>query len=422
MKNKAVWFFAFLAVLAVALAGIYLWVDRDRDENFVNVAVAQQKDLVQVIAMPGTVKADGVYKVSAEIAAPVKSVLVNEWDYVKKGQLLAELDVRDYFLELESREINLKLAEAKLNLAKAGARVEEINKIKISLEKARISKEQLKRDLSRMEKLYEAGAVPAVEVEKLRTEVAKMQKKVEKLENDLKLVEQGARLEEIQMLELKVEQARVKVEEVKQRLKKAKIYSPVAGYVLSKDIEEGQVITKGKPIFEILSEESLKNLMVEVEVAESYIWGIEHGQEVIVRSDIFRGKEYKGKVDRLAVAAKEGLLPGEENHYIVSIELLNVDEDEKILPGMSVEVVFELKSVDAVVVPLDAVVEDAVTGKVTVWVVDEEGRVEERDVKIGLMNEKEVEIISGLEVGERVILSPSIYLKDGDYVKVNQSE
>ena len=206
MKNKAVWFFAFLAVLAVALAGIYLWVDRD--ENFVNVAVAQQKDLVQVIAMPGMVKADGVYKVSAEIAAPVKSVLVNEWDYVKKGQLLAELDVRDYFLELESREINLKLAEAKLNLAKAGARVEEINKIKISLEKARISKEQLKRDLSRMEKLYEAGAVPAVEVEKLRTEVAKMQKKVEKLENDLKLVEQGARLEEIQMLELKVEQAK----------------------------------------------------------------------------------------------------------------------------------------------------------------------------------------------------------------------
>ncbi|MCL0067840.1 hypothetical protein M1N67_02770, partial [Peptococcaceae bacterium] len=123
-----------------------------------------------------------------------------------------------------------------------------------------------------------------------------------------------------------------------------------------------------------------------------------------------------------AVAAKEGLLPGEENHYIVSIELLNVDEDDKILPGMSVEAVFELKSVDAVVVPLDAVVEDVVTGKVTVWVVDEEGRVEERDVKIGLMNEKEVEIISGLKVGERVILSPSIYLKDGDYVKVNQSE
>ena len=407
----------FLLVISGISAGVYFLTAKD--ENFVSVAVAQQKDLTQVITVPGTVKADGIYRVAAEIAAPVKRVLLKEWDYVKKGQLLAELDVEDYFLELKSSEINLKLAEAELNLAKAGARAEEINKVKISLEKAKISEEQIKKDLSRMEKLYQAGAVPAVEVEKLKTELDKIQKEIEKLENDLKLVKQGARLEEIKILELKIEQARVKVEEIKQRLNKAKIYSPVTGYVLNKKVETGQIMTKGRPMFEILSDKCLKSLKVEVEVAESYIWGIERGQKVFIKSNLFRGKEYKGTVDKLAVAAKESLLPGEENHYIVSI-ILDIDEAEKIFPGMSVEAVFELKIDNAVVVPRDAVVEDEITSKVVTWVVDEEGRVEEREIEIGIMNEEEVEIIRGLKVGERVILSPSVYLKSGDYVKVKE--
>lgn len=415
MKARA-WLIV-LGVLFLVGMGIWFWQVRaaaSRSGIAVNVAAASQGHLTRELEVPGTLEMDEVYHVTARISAPVQQINVQVGQQVRAGQLLARLDVSDYQSEVDRYQAQLDQAIAELAVARLGARPQEIASLEASLRQANAALEQARRDWQRLEELQKAAAIAPQQVEQSRLEVIRLQEEVAKLEQQLDKAREGARPEEINVLEAKIREARAGLERAKQQVSYGQVVSPADGSILSKDIQPGQMLSPGMPMFTIGRRDKL---VVEAEVPEGNLWAIQVGQEARISGAVLHGKDYRGRVLWIAPVAEENLLKNEEARFIVTLTL-SQEEGQELRPGMNVKVHFTASSPNAVIIPADALVEkEGDTDVDTVWTV-EGGKARRRTVRLGLKTEQLVEVVSGLKAGEEVIVAPPPELTDGCLVRL----
>lgn len=176
--------------------------------------------------------------------------------------------------------------------------------------------------------------------------------------------------------------------------------APAAGTIIRRDGEAGQVVGADKPIFWL---SCCAPLRVSAEVDEEDIAQVRAGQEVLIRADAFSGKIFHGTVQSITPKGDPVA-----RTYRVRISL---PADTPLMIGMTAETNIVLRRAEnALLVPAGAVKED------TAWVV-ENGRVEPRRVTIGARGASEVEILSGIDVGDRIIAAPGPGLKAGQAVR-----
>ncbi|MCL5290003.1 MAG: efflux RND transporter periplasmic adaptor subunit [Bacillota bacterium] len=396
MKPKA--WFLLIGVVLLVVGSIWIWkvhAGASQDVLSIYAAEVREKQISKELENSGTVEMENVYHITARVSAPVSKVAVQVGQEVKAGQLLAQLDVDDYHFEVERYQALVNEALANLEVAGSGAGVLETAVMEEAGPQRVTALEQSRRDLERLETLLAAGAVTVQEVEKKRLEAAQLKASA-------------------QALEAKLQESRTGLAKAKQQVAYGRVTSPVAGYVLTKEVQPGQTVSQGMPMF-TLGKNS--DLVVKAEIPESRLWAIEVGKEVQITSDALRGREYRGVVKRIAPVANEDLLSNEEATYDVTIMLPNVVWQE-VRPGMNVKVRFTASSPRALTIPADALVErEGQAGTPLVWVV-ENGKAQSREVRLGLQTEQAVEVVHGLRTGEKVVLSPPVDLKEGSPVQM----
>jgi RND family efflux transporter MFP subunit len=179
------------------------------------------------------------------------------------------------------------------------------------------------------------------------------------------------------------------------------IVAPMDGVVLRRDGEIGEIAESGQILFRIGVP---KPLQVVAEVNEEDIPRVALGQVVLFRTDAFPDRRLEGKVREITpmgdVAAKT---------YRVKIAL---PDDTPLKPGMSVEAnIITREQSNALLIPTEAV-------QGTVVYVLNGDRVHKREVKVGIRGARSVEILSGLNEGDRVVAPASAGLADGVAVRV----
>jgi RND family efflux transporter MFP subunit len=179
------------------------------------------------------------------------------------------------------------------------------------------------------------------------------------------------------------------------------IVSPMDGVVLRRDGEIGEIAEVGQVLFRVGVP---KPLQVVAEVNEEDIPRVKIGQTVLLRTDAFPGRRLEAKVRELTpmgdVAAKT---------FRIKAAL---PDDTPLQPGMSVEAnIITREKPNALLIPADAVQGSAVF-------VLQGSRVRKREVTVGIRGTRQVEVISGLQEGERVASPAPTDLKDGARVRV----
>ena len=179
------------------------------------------------------------------------------------------------------------------------------------------------------------------------------------------------------------------------------IAAPMDGIVLRRDGEIGEIAEAGQILFRVGVP---KPLQVVAEVNEEDIPRVVVGQVVLLRTDAFANSNLEGKVREITpmgdIAAKT---------YRIKIAL---PDDTPLKPGMSVEAnIITREKPNALLVPADAVRENSV------FVIDG-ARVRKRDIKVGIRGTRKIEVLSGLEEGERVASPAGTELKDRSRVRV----
>jgi len=179
------------------------------------------------------------------------------------------------------------------------------------------------------------------------------------------------------------------------------IYSPFSGVVIEKMVQQGQYVAMGESLFNIAD---LSSVWVEMEIYENEVSNIHIGQQVEIRSQSFPDKPSTGRI-----AFVYPFLDPKTRTVKARVELAN--PGLKLKPEMFVNAIIRVPLSPSLVVPVTALMN---TGKrKVVWVESSPGMFESRTVQVGQQSGEKVQILSGLQAGDKVAVSGG-YLIDSE--------
>ncbi|WP_235524832.1 efflux RND transporter periplasmic adaptor subunit [Caulobacter sp. Root1455] len=184
------------------------------------------------------------------------------------------------------------------------------------------------------------------------------------------------------------------------RLADYRITAPIAGRILRRDAEPGDLAQSGKVLFLVADPARLR---VTADVDERDVARLAVGQTALIRADGFPGETFKGRIDQITPV-------GDAIGRVFRVRV-GLPPASRLRPGMTVELnLVTARRDDARLVPSTAIRDGAV------WV-EADGKARRVPVVVGAASGDQAEIVSGLAPGARIILSPPKDLRDGARVK-----
>jgi len=372
----------------------------------VEVAPVQTKNLLDIVSAGGSVEAAQEVTIAAKIPGRVAAVLVREGDRVLRGQVLIRLEDRELAAQLQQAEGNLAASQARLRLLELGARPQERAQVEQAVAQARASFETAAETLNRMQTLLASGAVSQSQLDAARLQYDVARAQYESARQQLSVVQTGARPEELDMARAQVAQAQAAVTFARLQLANATITSPLSGTVTTRSVEPGSLASPGVPLMTVAQ---IDTVSVVLDVSETDLGRLKVGQIATVRADAYPDLTFRGTIKEIGQAADS-----RTRTFKVKVAVENARHELK--PGMfaRAEITIGLRE-NALVIPRDAVVTE--NGRSVVFVVID-GRARARQIEVGMISGPVVEVRSGLEAGQSVVVAGQSDLTDGDAVTV----
>ena len=349
-----------------------------------------------------------------EIYAPadrlVRQVHVKVGDKVTPGQIVAELAADSEALSLLDAQARLAQEEVTYQQAFAPTEMER-NIIRASYTSAQQAMQNSENNLSRTQQLYDAGAVSLKELEAAQSLLAADELAYLRAKKELDSMESGPQGAERKSLEANLYRAQEALQLAEENLAQFIVPARIAGEVMSVEIAAGDVTTPGAHMITIGNPEKLE---VHLGIGEYDAARVKKDQEVIIEAAAFPDQKFRGKV--LEVSQKAKINTGSQSRQVEIPLKIAVDTSTPgLLPGFTADVqITTQKKENRLVIPYEALVEK--DEEAYVFAV-KDGKATKINVTTGLKGDLYVEIASGLEKGDLVILEPADTLTEGQAVK-----
>ena len=392
----------------------------------VTVAQVKTSPVDRTLKATGTVAAFEMTPVTSQATGlQIQQVLVDEGDFVKAGQLLVKLD--DSVLQAELTQAQAAVAEAEANLEKlrAGNRSEEIERAREQVRMAQAEATQAESDLElarkrveRNQNLEAEGAIARDRLDEIVNEERSKQSalntaqaKLREAQQQLKELETGARREEIAQAAAKLAQAKGQVKVVMAQLKDTRVIAPVSGKIAERNARVGDLTSTSEKLFTVIENGRLE---LRVKVPETQLPLIRLGQSVEITSDVDSRLKLVGRVREIIPIVNE-----ESRQATVEVDL---PTQSGLKPGMFLRASITTSTATSLTIPMGAVLPQA-DGSSIAYVLQGDKTVKAQPVKTGeLLSGDRVEIVEGLQAGDRVVVKGAAYLKDGDRISVISSQ
>jgi HlyD family secretion protein len=389
---------ALLIVLALAAAGFLL-----RNAILgkpVETYEAARSDLVQSVVASGRITTPQRVSVGAVITGRVTRIPVKEGQGVKRGDVLIELDDEDE---------RAAVAQARGAVAQAEAKLRQLRELGLPAAEQALLQAQANHTQARLQ--YER----AVE---LKTKGFVSQAALDDAQRNLDVAESQLRAARLQvesnrpagsdfaLAQTALAQARASLNLAQAKLDQTVVRAPVDGTLIARSVEPGNVVQSGK---ELMALAPVGETQVVVQIDEKNLAQLKLGQRALASADAYPR-------DRLA-AELIYINPGiDALRGSVEVKLRIADPPDYLRQDMTVSVDIEVaRKARVVVVPADAVHD---SNGAEPWVLAVAGRrAERRPVRLGLKGDGRVEILDGLQPGDRVIPANVPMVKSGQRVR-----
>ncbi len=355
--------------------------------------------------------------VESDIRKAELEVQFAEMDLEKFEQIEKEQEIRNAQIEIISAQESLKLAEERLEwsekLTEEGFETKSnldrdklaVTNQSLGLEKAESVRKMLSEyDLAKMEAQYQSA------LEEALSELDRVRK-----QGESRILQAKAQLE---IEKRKLELSRTKLAQHQKQMAATKLYAPQDGllvyatsphrYSSESVIEEGAVIRQRQAIVKIPDTTEMK---VEIKVHESHVNQVKPGQMAFIVLDSLPDNRYVGEVSKIAVLPDAQSRYSNANLKVYAAEIVIQDDLPDVKPGVSARAEIIITNLeDVLTVPIQCVT--TVKGK-QVCYVKALGSPKPVEVEIGLFNNNFIEIKSGLNSGDRVLLAPPIHSSIG---------
>jgi HlyD family secretion protein len=390
--------------LAAGLVLIVVVVLASRSQGPVlGVVKIAREDLSAVVTSNGKVEPIAPDIAIAEFPAFVERVRAVEGQNVRRGEEILELATADLRSALAQARVQLLAARTDLRNARAGGRPEELAELDGDLQQEQVEVKNLERTHKALVDLVGKQAATQDELAQNEADLTKARAKLQSLQEKKQALAEKAGVD-AESAGLRIKQAQDEVQALEAKLKSATVVSPVDGTLYSLPVRAGEYVQVGQVLAEMAD---LRRVRVRAFVDEPDLGWLAEGQDVQVTWDAKPGRTWMGQTQQIPkqVVARQSRSVGE---VLCSIDNSSLD----LLPNVNVEVKIRVRQRrDALVVPRAAVGYDK-KGQHYVFVFDGE-KVHRRDISVGIASASNYEVLSGVELGERVALPAGLALRDG---------
>ncbi len=378
----------------------------------VKTARPEIMDVRITVQAPAAVFAREQANVTARTTAPIRKLAVRKGDRVTAGQLLAQLDERDLLAQRDEAAAGVTDARANLDRVTAGTLPTDIERARGQVATTEAQLNQAQKIYDRRRQLFEQGAIPQRELLVSETELAQAKTNYEVAKKSLDLLEHQSRDRDIQMAKSRLEQAQARLALVKTQLDFTEIRSPFAGSVTEQFMYPGDMAKPDSPIFTVMD---LSIAIARAQVPESSAAAVRTGQpcefQPADKAGLFRG--------RLSVV-NQAVDPARRT-IEVWCEIPNSAGSLRGGAFGSLAVVTGTAA-KAVVIPLRAVQFVEGTRKGAVMVVGPKHTAEKKDVEMGEALGDKIQVVSGLQGNENVIVEGGYGLPEGTEVRLPEEK
>lgn len=409
-SKKKLFIFGGIGLLLVVIVALVLTSGDKEPIVTVQTEDAQTRTITQVVTATGKIHPEYQVMLRPEVTGEVVQLPVEEGDIVKKGQLLIRIKPEQYIAQRNQARAQWESAKATLKVRQA-----ELDRVES--------------EYKRVQDLYEKGLASEQELE-----VAKAQ------------FLQSEGMYEAQ--KASVDQAKERLNDSQEQLDKTAIYSPIDGRITSLPVELservlGSSFSQGTHLMTVAD---LDNMEARVEVDENDVILVSVGDTTWVEVDAFGDKKFLGLVSQIGNSAQTTGMGTQDEVVNFEVRIRIVNPDKELRPGMSCDSDIETETkYDVVAVPIQSVtarMDKPAEGegggpngepneenpnakpskpKEVVFIADN-NVAKKVEVTTGISDDSYIEIIEGLDGGEKVISGPyraiSKELDDGTKIRV----
>jgi HlyD family secretion protein len=414
--------FSALAVLVILLIAVVVWRRRTAapaDETAppivsVKVAKAEKEAIAAQIVAVGTIWPREKSDVGVKISAQIKKMALLKNKLVRAGEVIAVLESRD--LQAQRAE-----AVAALNQERANERSVTTGTIpqtnaqdQKALRDARAKVSTARATYERRQVLYEKGGISKKDLETSQLDLTTA-------ENELRLSEQTVALRATSLnpndralAAARVAQAQQHLATLDAQLSYATIRAPITGIVTDQFQYQGEFAAAGGKLLTIAD---ISEVIVKAPFSDTVAKELKAGDPAAVLPTDTSSEEMKGRITLLSRSS-------DPTNRSVEVWVTLANGGGKLRANGAAQVTISANSkTDAVVVPASAVTLDASNAdEGTVMVVDTASVAHETKVTVGIRTQDKIEIISGLQGGETVVIEGNFSLADGTKVEVAKDE
>ena len=374
---------------------------RSIDGDRVRIAEVTRGDLVRDISAEGRVIAANSPTLYA-IAGGTVTLKVVAGDAVRQGDALAEIDSPELRSQLAQEQATLASFEAEAGRAGLDAQITRSSARK-ALDQAEIERTAAKRDLERNQRAYEGGAVAQIDVSKAQDDLQKAEIGVDHARRDYSLQGQGAGLD-TRNKRLLADRQRAVVGELQRQVDALTLRAPFDGQVGQVLVAQRSNVASNAPVLSVVD---LSQFEVEIKVPESFARDLAIGMPAQLTSG--GGEPYPGQVSAVSPEVVNGEVTG------------RLRFTDKQPPGLrqnqrlSARIVLDTRR-DVLMVERGPFLEQ--DGGRFAYVI-EGGTAVRRPIRAGASSLSAVEIVSGLEPGDRIVVSGSDLFADAERVRIS---
>lgn len=463
MKKKLKGLIIPFIIASMALSGCGKKEAAEEEASLTPVQVQEmsQSSIKKELVYAGQVKANDTVNVTSKLSGQVESVKYDVGDYVNAGDVLFTLDKKDIQDQIKQLEASLKVSDASVSTAQTGLNQvsdggqikssrlslqsgvdnaqkavdntkKSVDNAKIQLDNAKSSLDDTQKKYNDNKKLFDAGVIARSDFDSIELGYTQAKNAYEQASNAYEQAKIGydqavdaynTAKESLDIFDKKttsdnVETAQngvntavasrqsvlTQLEIAKSTLNDTSVKAPISGYITAKNISKTNMVSAQSAPYTIVDMSKVK---VNVSVSEKVINLISVGKNVDVVIPTIGDTKLTGVIKTIAPSADS------TNTYPVEIEIEN--SDSAIKAGMFAEIHFvESEADNAFVVPRNTILEND-TDKY-VYVV-ENNKAVKKVVETGIDNGENIQIVSGINNGDKVVVSGQDYVVDGEEVK-----
>lgn len=372
MKAKKIKTVALAVVILTALFGGYHYWQSSNNEGQVTymTETVNRTSLSDSVIATGTVRSHNRVQVGAQVSGQLLKIHVVLGQKVKKGDLIAEIDSKNQDNDLATALAQLTSYQAQLKAAQANLTA-------------------MQSSYDRINRLYKQKSATQDSLESARVNLANAQSTIAQLESSLK-------------------QAEISVTTAQTNLGYTKILAPIDGTIISIPVSEGQTVNSNQTAPTIVQVADLSKMLIKAEISEGDISKVKAGMKVRFTTLAEPNKVYQSEITSIDPALttltdndySESSSDSSAVYFYANILIDNPDEALRI--GMTTQNTITVVDVEnALTIPTMTI--QKVGEQYQVRVLTANNKAETRTIEIGISDDMNTQVLSGLEEGDKVI-------------------